>query len=737
MVNLSPDKESDIYLQKYDDETCPIPQVELTVPKTDDPTMPVVTFRVWALGLTCCVLLSFVNQFMWYRQNPMMISSIAAQIAVVPIGHLMARTVTTRKFFEGTRWEFSLNPGPFNVKEHVLITIFANSGAGAVYATHILSSVKLLYKKKFDFLPALIVMVTTQLLGFSWAGMFRKFLVEPAEMWWPGNMVQVSLFRVLHEKEKRSKLRLSRIQFFLLVLVTVFAYEILPNYLFTTLMSISWLCWTAPKSVTMQQISSGQQGLGLGAFALDWSTISSYLGSPLVSPWFATANVAAGYIFFVYIVVPLSYWFNMYHAKTFPIYSNSLYMTNGTTYHIDDIVNSKFQLDLQAYTTIGPIHMSTFFAMSYGLTFAALSATVVHIGLFHGREIWNQSKGIMTGTIKRDVHSRLMKVYKQVPSWWFYLLFVLNISLIFFAVEHYKDALQLPWWGVLLACGIALFFTLPLGIIAATTNQGPGLNVITEYIIGYIYPGRPVANMCFKVYGYISMSQALNLVSDFKLGHYMKIPPRAMFMAQLVGAIVSVAVYTGIAWWLMGSIPHLCDKEALPPGSQWTCPMDVVFFDASVIWGLVGPMRIFGNLGEYKQVNMFFVAGAILPFLVWLAHKAFPRHKWITYIHFPVLLSATGMMPPASAVNFSSWLIVAFLSGYVLFRYRQDWWAKYNYVLSGGLDAGNAFLTILLFFCLQYVSNISIAWWGNNGEGCPLAACPTAKGVVVDGCPIF
>lgn len=63
--------------------------------------------------------------------------------------------------------------------------------------------------------------------------------------------------------------------------------------------------------------------------------------------------------------------------------------------------------------------------------------------------------------------------------------------------------------------------------------QTPGLNVITEYIIGYLYPGYPVANMCFKVYGYISMKQGLAFLQDLKLGHYMKIPPRAMFMAQV------------------------------------------------------------------------------------------------------------------------------------------------------------------------------------------------------------
>ena len=58
--------------------------------------------------------------------------------------------------------------------------------------------------------------------------------------------------------------------------------------------------------------------------------------------------------------------------------------------------------------------------------------------------------------------------------------------------------------------------------------------MITEYIIGYIYPGFPVANMCFKVYGYVSLKQGLAFLQDFKLGHYMKIPPRSMFAAQVL-----------------------------------------------------------------------------------------------------------------------------------------------------------------------------------------------------------
>ncbi|KAL7584050.1 oligopeptide transporter 6 [Lactuca sativa] len=719
-----------------DDDECPIKEVELTVPKTDDPTMPVLTFRMWVLGITSCVILSFVNQFYWYRTEPLSISSIAAQVATVPLGHLMARTITTRVFFKGQWCEFTMNPGPFNIKEHVLITIFANSGAGSVYATHILSAVKLFYKKQLAFLPAFIVMLTTQVLGFGWAGLFRRFLVEPAEMWWPSNLVQVSIFRSLHEQEKRPKGGTTLNQFFMIVLICSFSYYIFPGYFLQILTSVSWICWINKKSILVNQLGSGQNGLGIGSFGLDWSTIASYLGSPLASPWFATANVTVGFCLMMFVVTPTVYWNNIYQAKTFPFYSTELFKSDGSRYNTTAIINSNFQLDKVAYAKEGPLYMSAFFAMSYGLGFATLTATIVHVVLFNGWDILDKMKGTFGKSKKVDVHTRLMRAYKPVPMWWFYVILVLNIALIMFACNYYADILQLPWWGVLLACAIAIAFTLPIGIISATTNQTPGLNIITEYMIGYLYPGRPVANMCFKVYGYISMVQALTFIQDFKLGHYMKIPPRAMFMAQVLGTLISVVVYQVTAWMLMGSIPNLCDTTLLPKDSQWKCPMDHVFYDASVIWGLVGPQRIFGNLGVYPAINWFFLIGAILPLIVWIAHKCFPTQNWIRSIHFPVLLGATAMMPPASAVNYTSWILMAYLSGYVAFRYYPNAWKRYNYVLSGGLDAGTAFMSILLFLGLQ-TTGVSVNWWGNDGEGCPVATCPTAKGVVVDGCPVF
>jgi hypothetical protein len=274
--------------------------------------------------------------------------------------------------------------------------------------------------------------------------------------------------------------------------------------------------------------------------------------------------------------------------------------------------------------------------------------------------------------------------------------------------------------------------------------------------------------MCFKVYGFISMKQALEFLQDFKLGHYMKIPPRIMFMAQasfiirviylpfllqkvcsivcvmkeilrtwqVVGTLIAAFVYLGTAWWLMDTIPNICNIELLSADSPWTCPADHVFYDASVIWGLIGPRRIFGDLGTYSAVNWFFLGGAIAPLLVWLAHKAFPGQKWILLINMPVMIAATNQMPPATAVNYSAWILVGFLSGYVVYKYRRDWWERHNYLLSAALDAGLAFMAVLIYLCLG-LENISLKWWGNDLDGCPLASCPTAKGIVVEGCPVY
>ncbi|KAF8030989.1 hypothetical protein BT93_D0238 [Corymbia citriodora subsp. variegata] len=726
-----------------EDNDCPVEEVRLTVSTKDDPSLPALTFRTWVLGISSCIILSFVNKFFGFRSNQLSISSVSAQIVVLPLGKLMAAILPLKPIrVPFTKWSFSLNPGPFNLKEHVLITIFANSGAGGVYAIHIIIIVMAFYHKSIHVIAAFMLAQTTQMLGYGWAGIFRKYLVDSPYMWWPSNLVQVSLFRALHENENRPKGGHTRLQFFIMAFIASFAYYLIPGYFFPSLSAISFICLIWTKSIAAHQIGSGLGGIGLGSFGLDWSTVAGFLGSPLAYPGFAIINIMIGFFLMIYVALPFLYWTNAYEAKRFPIFSPDTFDSTGQIYNITRILNAKtFDIDMEAYNGYSKLYLSVMFAVTYGLSFATLSATISHVALFHGKTIWQMWKKT-TETLQGhfgDVHTRLMKEhYEEVPQWWFHIILIVMIGLALWTCEGFDKQLQLPWWGVLLACAMALFFTLPIGIIAATTNSAPGLNVITELVIGFIYPGKPLANVAFKTYGYISMSQALTFLSDFKLGHYMKVPPKSMFLVQLVGTFVASSVYFATAWWLLISIEHICDPSLLPKGSPWTCPGDDVFYNASIIWGVVGPLRMFTKYGIYPEMNWFFLIGFLAPVPVWYLSRKFPNQKWIPYVNMPIILGATQSMPPARSVHYLSWGTVGIFFNFYVYRRFKGWWARYNYVLSAALDAGVAFMGVLLYFTLQSKDISGPEWWGlANDDHCSLASCPTAPGVVIEGCPVI
>ncbi|CAM6110928.1 unnamed protein product [Calypogeia fissa] len=160
----------------------PVEQVALTVPTTDDPTLPVWTFRVWTLGLASCVVISVVNMFFDYRTEPLTLTSVSAQIASLPLGHLMAatlpRSVRVPFLRAGRGLEIVLNPGPFNAKEHVLIAIFGSAGAGfgsgEVYAINTVNTIKPLPSQH----QLLLSLHPSRLITRTWIWMGRDAVAE-------------------------------------------------------------------------------------------------------------------------------------------------------------------------------------------------------------------------------------------------------------------------------------------------------------------------------------------------------------------------------------------------------------------------------------------------------------------------------------------------------------------------------------------------------------------------------
>ena len=89
------------------------------------------------------------------------------------------------------------------------------------------------------------------------------------------------------------------------------------------------------------------------------------------------------------------------------------------------------------------------------------------------REIYERFQASYKG--KEDIHTKLMRRYKDIHSWWFYLLLIVTLAVSLVLCTVLNDLVQLPWWGLLFAFAIAYSFTLPISIITATTNQVIGL----------------------------------------------------------------------------------------------------------------------------------------------------------------------------------------------------------------------------------------------------------------------
>ncbi|KAF8631657.1 hypothetical protein AX17_005059 [Amanita inopinata Kibby_2008] len=704
------------------EDDSPYPEVRSAVANTDDPSIPASTLRSWVIGLVWAILIPGLNQFFFFRYPSVTVTGIVAQLLAFPIGRLWARIVPNWKVLG-----ISLNPGPFTIKEHVIITVMATVGATSAYATDIIAVQRVFYNQSYNFGYQWLVVMSTQLIGFSIGGIARRFLVQPPSMIWPVNLVICALFNTLHAQHYAgigNRGGISRERFFLYAFAGSLSWYFIPGYLFQALSYFSWVCWIAPDNIRLNQMFGYVHGMGMSLITFDWAQIA-YIGSPLATPWWAEANVLAGFLFFFWILTPALYYTNAWESQHMPISSRGSYDNTGHKYNVTRIINPDTTFNEEAYKNYSPLFLSTTFAISYGLSFASITATLTHALLYFRKQIWTQARRAMHE--QPDIHARLMSHYPQVPEWWYAIIFLSMFAFGCIAIEVWET--KFPVQFFILALVISFVYVIPIGMIQAITNQQVGLNVITELIIGYALPGRPIAMMMFKTWGYITMAQALQFTSDFKLGHYMKVPPRSMFYAQIVATVIAGTVQLGVQAWMFTNIPNMCDPKQK---DGFICPSTEVFGTASIIWGVIGPARQFSQGQIFYGLTFFFLVGFLCPLVAYLISLKFPN-SFIRYINFPVIFNGTGLIPPASAVNYVPWAIVGFIFQYVIRRRHFSWWTKYNYVLSAAMDSGVAISAVLIFFCLQYPVNGNIglttvqAWWGNtvflnnaDGKGTPL-----------------
>ncbi|KAL1843811.1 hypothetical protein VTJ49DRAFT_7521 [Mycothermus thermophilus] len=687
-------------------EDSPYPEVRAAVHPYDDPSLPCNTLRAWSIGLSLIFLGASMNTLFSLRSPNISLGALIAQIIAWPIGRGWARFVPDKEVAFPMLWL-----GPFNVKEHAIIVVMAGVSFSVAYATDIILAQKVFYKQDFGILWQILLVVSTQSLGYGIAGMMRKFLVYPASMIWPGNLVAVTLMNAMYERgDDRDPTVLGgtmpRYMWFAIITAGSFVYYFIPGFLAQFLSSFAFMTWLFPESPIVNQLFGYSTGLSLLPITFDWTQISGFVGSPLIPPWHAIANTMIGVVVFFVLLTSVLHYSGAWYGWYLPMSDSNTYDNTGNLYNVSRILSADFTLDVEAYNNYSPLFLSTTFAIAYGLSFAAIASLVVYTYLHHGKTIWRQYKS--STTEKPDIHMKLMRRYKEAPTWWYMSLFAVMLAIGFVTVLAWPT--NMTWWAFLLAVFISFAFSLPIGIIQAVTNNQIGLNVLTEFIYGYIQPGRPLGLMIFKTFGYITMSQALTFVSDLKFGHYMKIPPRTMFMAQVVATTVSCFIQVIVLNFALRTIPSVC--EPTQP-EHFTCPGGRVFFSASVIWGLIGPARIFSPNQVYAALFLFFPLGAIVPIVIYVLAKRRPK-SFLRYLMAPVIFGGAGAIPPATPLNYLSWGIVGWVFQYFIKKRHFGWWSRLNFLTSSGLDLGLALSTLFIFFAFTIRNVEPPSWWGNE-----------------------
>ncbi|KAK6216166.1 hypothetical protein LQW54_003740 [Pestalotiopsis sp. IQ-011] len=694
-----------------DVEDSPYPEVRAAVHNYDE-DLPCNTVRAWTIGLFLVVIGASMNTLFSLRSPSIGLGALIAQIIAWPLGQGWEKIMPKREY---TLWPFgirwSLNPGPFNIKEHSIIVVMASVSFSVAYATDIILAQLVFYKQNFGVTWQLLLTISTQSLGYGIAGMMRKFLVYPASMIWPGNLVSVVLMNAMYEKHAPLDPtviggNMPRYRWFAYITLGAFLYYFIPGFLAQFLSVFAFPTWLAPNNPVVNQLFGGTTGLSLLPITFDWTQIAGYIGSPLIPPWHAIANTLIGVVVFFIGLASAFHYSGVWYSQFLPMSDSSTYDNTGSPYNTTRILTPQLTLDEEAYKNYSPLFISTTFAMAYGLSFAAIASLIVYTYLHHSKTIWRQYKN--STTEKPDIHMKLMRKYKEAPTWWYMSLFVIMLGLGFVTVLAYPT--NLNWWSFLLAVAISFTFSLPIGIIQAVTNNQIGLNVLTEFVYGYIQPGRPLALMIFKTFGYITMSQALSFVSDLKFGHYMKIPPRTMFMSQVVATTFSCFIQIVVLNFALNHIDGVCTPTQ---PEHFTCPGGRVFFSASVIWGLIGPARIFSPGQIYSGLFWFFLLGAITPVIIFFAAKKWPKSP-IKYLMAPVIFGGAGAIPPATPLNYLSWGIVGFVFQYLIKNRHFAWWSRLNFLTSSGLDLGLALSTLVIFFAFTLNNINPPAWWGNT-----------------------
>jgi hypothetical protein len=115
-------------------------------------------------------------------------------------------------------------------------------------------------------------------------------------------------------------------------------------------------------------------------------------------------------------------------------------------------------------------------------------------------------------------------------------------------------------------------------------------------------------------------------------------------------------------------------------------------------WG--GLAKYLYNAGApYQWVSLSFLLGLVIPIPLWFLHKMMPKLR-IDYWNAAIITSEMGKLSFGTHSGALFHYITGFISQLYLRKYKTNWFIKYNYILSAGMDGGAAVIAFILIFAV-------------------------------------
>ncbi|CAK7233562.1 hypothetical protein SBRCBS47491_008654 [Sporothrix bragantina] len=687
----------------------PIPLVAKTVDLHNDFDEPILTFRFWVLTTFWVVVGCAISTLYYFKPYYQDLGSFTVQLLSWGMGDAMARYLPTRRW-SIFGWQFSMNPGPWNAKEHALIVVAYWGSCYTAYGLGPLSALELYYDRKINPGWGIAFLLTSQMLGYGFVGLFRDILVRPPKIFYPGVLPNVQLFNAMH---KNPSVTSKSIQFFAIVGTATFCYQWLPSFIFPMLSSLPLLCYMTHGQWKGFLAGSGYYGFGLLDFTLDWNYASFF--SPLYIPLWSNASQIGGALIACWLIYPILYFCNVLGAQTYPPMSSDTFDVTGNSYNVSAVLTPQYTLNQTAMDAYSEPRWSTSYAMNFFFGFACSTGAVLYSILFYGKD---SVEAVINAWKNRrsdydDPYLKLMSRTERVPHWWYLVILVLCMALSIGCL--YGAGLGLPWWGFLVICVISIICTFPNGILYGIAGMQVGMSYLAEILSGAMFSGNPSAVLACIVYSSQLLVQNINLTSDYKFGFYMKIPEKQMFVAQIYGTLLGPFINYGVMRLVLDHI----DKEVLlgnVASNAWNALQTRNYYSLSVIWGIIGPKVLFANGSEYNWIYYAFLIGPALVGLVYLVHCFKPHWQLETRCNPVVILYGATLFPVYQTTNLmTSGLLAMFFMGYML-RYHPAWFRKYNYLLGIGLDSGTQICSTVIMFAINLTNTSMPFWWGNNAD---------------------